>query len=123
MTESEKSAKAREREIVKAIKECRQLAREAKDASAWTATGALFRQEQQLRKDLADHRATMARQVTPEGEAANMTPEEWAERLRIQSASLTDQDLDVFIAEWRKRNKLVAVGQQDGSIHLVRRAV
>ena len=124
MTESEKAAKLRERELVKAISECRKLAKDARDAtpSAWTAASTLFKEEQRLRTQLNDFRAAMSMQTTPEKIAADMTPEQWAERLKVQAGNLTDPDLDVFISEWRRRNKLVAVHQQDGAIHLVRQA-
>lgn len=122
-SETGKVSKAREAELLKAIREARALAKEAKNAtpSAWTAASTLFKAEQSLRKELAQHRAAMTSK-TPEAVAADMTPEEWAERLRVQAGSLTDLDLDVFVREWTSRNKLTAVHQQDGSVHLVRKA-
>jgi hypothetical protein len=90
----------------------------AEAAASWVAAARLLADERAIIRE----REALKSQLTPEKIAADMTAEQWAERLRLQAHNLTDPDLNVFITEWLKRNKLSPVPQQDGAIHLVRQA-
>ena len=61
-------------------------------------------------RDLDELRAAHRASIT----AADMTPEEWEQRVRADAQAATDEDLEVYVHEWLTRHgyRLVVEGGQ-----------
>ena len=51
-------------------------------------------------RDLDEQRAAYRASIT----AADMTPEEWQQRVRADAQAATDEDLEVYVHEWLTRH-------------------
>ena len=56
----------------------------------------------------------------PARTAADYTPAEWREQLDTSAREMTDPDLEVFVAEWLRRKRLVLRARADGELEIGR---
>jgi len=56
----------------------------------------------------------------PARTAADLTPAEWREQLDTSAREMTDADLEVFVAEWLRRKRLVLRARADGELEVAR---
>lgn len=59
----------------------------------------------------------------PARTAADYTPAEWREQLDTSAREMTDPDLEVFVAEWLRRKRLVLRARADGELEIGRAGV
>ena len=59
----------------------------------------------------------------PARTAADYTPAEWREQLDTSAREMTDLDLEVFVAEWLRRKRLVLRARADGELEIGRAGV
>lgn len=88
-----------------------------------TAICAMHKEVRTHRKELDEMQATLA----AEDDAAQMvtaedlTPEQWAAKVRSDAQAATDDDLEVYVYEWMERKGLRLVHEGNGA-RLVRAA-
>lgn len=74
----------------------------------------------QMQKALDRYHELRRGEEKPAATAADLSPAEWAEKLDGAARELTDGDLEVFVAEWLRRRRLVLRARQDGELEVVR---
>lgn len=93
--------------------------KEAGEAGSWSAVAALAREIRTCRDQADTERLRQAQAPAKQTRtAADYTAEEWANLVAEDAAQATEEDLEVYMAEWLRRKKYQI---EPGSLRLVRR--
>ena len=95
----------------------------ARDSKSWSAVAALQREIRTLRDALDTEllRRAEARAAELKAAPTTCTPEEWRARVLADADACSDDDLDIYGAEWLSRHGYIAVVEA-GELSVRRRA-
>lgn len=114
---------ARERRLVKEIKDLELNISAMVDAESWTASVQARALKARLATELDEMRQRKADAKAKGGklDPASMSEAEWAALVQQDARNASEQDLEVYLGELMRRRQWVACHNSDGSVTLAKR--